>query len=379
MTEQTQAKRIDKVRGSLMGGAIGDALGYQIEFHRNVTPRMVTRFAGGTGIISDDTQMTLFTACGLLWRSTRWYVRGIAMLPPKAIYLAYLDWLSTQQRVDGHTSISWIEKIPELNVMRDPGMTCIESLSSGIVGTLEDSINDSKGCGGVMRIAPIALYVNEDVVGEFSAKSCALTHGHPLAILSAYTLGYIIYYVLNDCSIEKAVKFSIQKMNAWVAREVDESQISTKSLYQNEKAELTELFNKAIKLARSDTKTQDAIRQLGEGWVADEAVAIAIYCSLKYEDNFEDATVAATNHDGDSDSTAAITGNIIGAKLGYKNIPGYYKDNIELKDLILELADDLANGVQTKEREDGQLYPTEEWLDKYLYLNKSYSGAMLDV
>ena len=329
---------------------------------------MVTRFNGGIGIISDDTQMTLFTACGLLWRETRYYLRGIAMRPTEAIYLAYLDWLGTQQRIENHVSVSWIKDIPELNVLRDPGLTCLGALGSGKAGTLGEPINNSKGCGGVMRIAPIALCLNEDVIGDFSAKSCALTHGHPLAILSAYTLGYIIYYALSDYPMEKAVETAIQKMNDWTAEGVDKDQKPIKIRYKNEKVELTELFNKAIRLAESDVEDQDAIRQLGMGWVADEAVAIAIYCSLKYEDNFEDAIIAAANHDGDSDSTAAITGNIVGARVGYKNIPDYYKNNVELKDIILELSDDLANGIPLKEDEKGHTYPTDEWLDKYVYL-----------
>ena len=359
----------DKVRGSMIGGAAGDALGYQIEFRQGVAPKTATRFVGKTGIISDDTQMTLFTACGLLWRTTRWHVRGIAMLPPEAIYLAYLDWLGTQQRVEKHTSVSWIKDIPELNVVRDPGLTCIEALDSGKMGTLGEPMNNSKGCGGVMRIAPIALYVNEDVIGEFSAKSCALTHGHPLAILSAYALGYIIYYALADYPMERAVRVALKKMNNWAAEGVNKEQKLIKIHYKNEKAELTELFEKAIKLAKSDTKDQDAIYQLGGGWVADEAVAIAIYCALKYADDFESAIVAAANHDGDSDSTAAITGNIVGARVGYKNIPDYYK-NVELRDVILELADDLASGVPVEEGKNGRPHIADKWLDKYLYIEK---------
>lgn len=366
-----EQKVIDKIRGSMIGGAIGDALGYQIEFEHGIAPKTVTRFIGKTGIISDDTQMTLFTACGLLWRETRWHLRGMALLPPEAIYLAYLDWLGTQQRVAEHTSVSWIKNIPELNVMRDPGMTCIDTLSSGKQGTLGQPINDSKGCGGVMRIAPIALFSNEDVIGEFSAKTCALTHGHPFAILSAYALGYIIYYAFADYSIEDAVKIAIDKMNSWVAEGVNQDQKLIKIRYKNEKAELTELFNKAINLAKTNMSDQDAIDELGQGWVAEEAVAIAIYCSIKYQDNFESAIVAAANHDGDSDSTAAITGNIVGARVGYNNIPNYYKDNIELKDTILELSDDLANNVPLEKDENGYLNPTKEWLDKYLYLKKS--------
>lgn len=74
--KQSIEQRIDKVRGSMLGGAIGDALGYQIEFERDIVPRSTTRFTDRIGMISDDTQMTLFTACGLLWRSTRLQTRG---------------------------------------------------------------------------------------------------------------------------------------------------------------------------------------------------------------------------------------------------------------------------------------------------------------
>lgn len=358
----------DRIRGSLIGGAIGDALGYQIEFERGVVPKQTRRFSSNVGTISDDTQMTLFTACGLLWRQTRWYLRGIAMLPHEAIYLAYLDWLGTQQRTEKHTPVAWIKDIPELNVVRDPGMTCLSSLNAPKAGTLGEPINNSKGCGGVMRIAPIALSLYEDAVGEVAAKSCALTHGHPLAILSAYALSYIIYYALADYPIEKAVKIAIEKMDNWVGEGVDKSQKLIKLRYKNEKTEITKLFNKAIYLAKSNFEDQEAIRQLGEGWVAEEAVAIAIYCVIKHHNNFEDAVVAAANHDGDSDSTAAIVGNIIGAKLGYEKIPNYYKDNVELKSIILELADDLTTGVPVDEK-SGDI-TDEKWLNKYFYLDR---------
>ncbi len=355
----------DRIRGSLIGGAVGDALGYQIEFATKIKSRQITKFKNNIGTISDDTQMTLFTACALLWRETRWAERGIAMLSPEAIYLGYLDWLSTQQRVPEHQSISWITNIPELNVLRDPGMTCIEALSSGRYGTFGEPINNSKGCGGIMRIAPIGLYIaTEDRAGEFSAKACALTHGHPLAVLSAYTLGLIIYYVRCGKEIKKAVKTAISKMNEWQPNAYKDSK-RLRINWEKEKAELTSLLNKALSLVNNKSEDLDAISQLGGGWVAEEALAIAIYCSLKYKDDFSNAIIAAVNHDGDSDSTGAITGNIIGAKLGYKKIPNYYKDNIELKKVILELADDLASGVPIN-LDDRTT--NEKWLKKYLYV-----------
>ena len=77
--------------------------------------------------------------------------------------------------------------------------------------------------------------------------------------------------------------------------------------------------------------------------MAEEALAIAIYCSLKHFGNFEAAVVAAVNHMGASDITGALTGSLMGAALGYNAIPARLKDNVELQDLLLSMADGLWN------------------------------------
>ena len=96
-----------------------------------------------------------------------------------------------------------------------------------------------------------------------------------------------------------------------------------------------------------------AIHQLGEGWVVEETLAIAVYCAIKYEDDFDQALTAAVNHNGDSDSTGAVTGNILGAKIGLSGIPAKYTEHLELRDLIIEVADDLWH--------DCTISPHEEW------------------
>ena len=119
-------------------------------------------------------------------------------------------------------------------------------------------------------------------------------------------------------------------------------------------AEQLQRFTTLIKTAIlwSDISTDDVRtieEELGGGWVAEETVAIAVYCSLAYFDNFERAMIASVNHKGDSDSTGAVTGNILGAALGYEAIPQYFKDDLELHDVILRVADDLWCGETTDE------------------------------
>jgi ADP-ribosylglycohydrolase len=82
------------------------------------------------------------------------------------------------------------------------------------------------------------------------------------------------------------------------------------------------------------------VAKLGEGWVAEEALAISVYCALVARD-FEEGVTLAVNHSGDSDSTGAITGNLLGASLGVDAIPGRWKKPLELKRVINSLADDL--------------------------------------
>ena len=125
-----------------------------------------------------------------------------------------------------------------------------------------------------------------------------------------------------------------------------------------------DLIDKAIALLKEDIDDLEAIRELGQGWVAEETLAIAIYCSLKYSDDFDKAIIASVNHSGDSDSTGAVTGNILGAYLGLKSIPKKYLDNLELKDVILEIADDLYNDCKISEYGS---YHDEIWEQKYIY------------
>ncbi|MBO4851691.1 MAG: ADP-ribosylglycohydrolase family protein [Prevotella sp.] len=108
------------------------------------------------------------------------------------------------------------------------------------------------------------------------------------------------------------------------------------------------LAGHAIALSHFENTDLESIEQLGEGWTGEEALAIALYCALKHFGSFEDALIAAVNHGGDSDSTGAVTGNILGAAIGYEEIPRYFKDDLELHDVILHMADDLHRGEITK-------------------------------
>ena len=128
--------------------------------------------------------------------------------------------------------------------------------------------------------------------------------------------------------------------------------------------EQIKLIDKAIVLSKENIDDLEAIGELGEGWVAEETLAIAIYCSLKYSNDFDKALIASVNHSGDSDSTGAVTGNILGAYLGLKGIPKKYLEHLELKNVIIELANDLYKDYKMAEYAP---HDKEIWKQKYIY------------
>lgn len=337
-------------RGCLVGGAIGDALGWPVEFLR--LSEIMQRFGAG-GIrdlllspsgkaeITDDTQMTIFTAEGLLRAENRRVNKGVCYLPT-VVFHAYQRWLLTQgyPRVEDYEWIydGWLLEVKELHARRAPGNTCISALLSGKQGSMERPINNSKGCGGVMRVAPVGLFCRKEVSFEMAAEIAALTHGHPSGYLSAGALAYLIALIIEGRELEAAVAETLTELKGYANHE-----------------ECAGSLVQAVDLSRGCLSDAAAIAQLGEGWVGEEALGIALYCALKYRDDFERALVAAVNHDGDSDSTGAIAGNILGAYLGLSKIPAGWVENVELKETLVKIADDLLTGY----RDD------QEWWDRY--------------
>lgn len=113
--------------------------------------------------------------------------------------------------------------------------------------------------------------------------------------------------------------------------------------------EVSAALERAVVLATHGTPWAERVESLGGGWVAEEALAIGVYCALVAGDDFERGMRLAVNHGGDSDSTGAITGNLLGAALGVGVIPQRWLEALELRDVIEQLADDLLIGYERSE------------------------------
>ena len=359
----------DRFRGCLVGGSVGDALGYPVEFmedsaiFRRWGECGITDYAlNGEGVaeVSDDTQMTLFTANALLAASTARKITGEKQKSYRQYLVdCYRDWNRTQEKDDGTPGVgecAWLNSIPELNTRRSPCTTCTGVLSGSRYGSVKAPLNDRKECGGLVRVAPIGLFFGSGEgqmpkIDMLAAEAAAITHGHELGYIPAAVLAHLVHRgAYGEMPLDEAVRDAMQTVGDLFPDAVH---------WQ----ELQDLVDCAVSLSREEMDDLDAIRELGEGFVAEETLAIAIYCSLKYRNDFARAVIAAVNHSGDSDSTGAVTGNLLGAYLGVRAIPTRYLRQLELLDITVEVADDLCVGCHP-DPVTGEV--DAEWAEKYL-------------
>jgi ADP-ribosylglycohydrolase len=368
MSRQGEETWRARVRGCLLGGAIGDALGGPVEFEdgRSIVakhPDGVRTFLPGgdgwpAGTITDDTQMTLFTVEGLIRAGVR-TDRGIGFTVG-VVHHAYDRWLDTQNLLGpSGEQDGWLASERWLYARRAPGNTCLNALTEARKGEPRipqyggEAVNDSKGCGGVMRVAPFGLlpeYFPTDWIFDSAATAAGYTHGHPTGKLASGTLAAIIHALCNGAGLDDALSRA------------------TELLKQHEGHEET---STALTFARHLAATAPAgpvtVERLGGGWVAEEALAVAVFAALAYPepDQFLDALALAVTHSGDSDSTGAICGNILGALHGETALPAELVFTVEGRPVILQLADDFALEFTQGKRLHGDYGPHTSWTTRY--------------
>jgi ADP-ribosylglycohydrolase len=353
----------DRFVGCLVGGAIGDALGAPVEFMgrgeimRAFGPSGITSYApayGGLGRITDDTQMTLFTAEGLLRAHVRLCERGITTYSGVTAH-AYLHWLQTQGEETSCAACSiaqetpgWLFQQKALHSRRAPGVTCISALKA-MKSFGDRAHNDSKGCGGIMRIAPVGLFAARSAMSpsdtfDLGDQIARLTHGHPTGTLSAGVFAVLILRLVQGATLAEAL--------------ADAKPILKR---QRRHSETLRALEHAENLAIAMGSRQAAIAALGQGWIAEEALAIAVYCALATS-NFEECIVLAVNHDGDSDSTGSLAGNLCGATHGIQALADKWLKPLELREVITEMAEDLYD------------FPTWDWKNERDRIWSKYPG-----
>jgi ADP-ribosylglycohydrolase len=349
--------RAQRFRGVLLGGAAGDALGAPVEFlHRTEIlswfgPHGIRDYVavdGRLGAITDDTQLTLFCAEAIL----RAHAEGADIeAHARERARSYLRWLLTQGESQPLLDApqSWLMGHADLFHRRGPGETCLSSLRAmRVLGARAD--NTSKGCGGVMRVAPVGMFHShrhapssafDEQVFDGGVADAALTHGHACGHLPAGYLSLLIALLIAGVPFDEALERSRRQL-----------------VTRPNHAPVAAALDRALTLARTDPFNPAQLASLGLGWFGDEALAMALYCAAGCEyggGDLEAAVALAVNHDGDSDSTGAITGSLLGALYGEQAIPQRWLEPLELREALTTLADDLASAPHWEAESDAPL------------------------
>jgi len=349
--------------GCLWGGALGDALGYPIEFdgpgralierYGATAPARLRFCEGSAGLVSDDTQMTLFTAEALI----RARLAGEAT-PNRFLLTAYQRWYATQAM---RPALAPLTRAPlgqgllladaRLHARRAPGNTCLAALSASFMGrplpTLEAPPNDSKGCGAVMRSAPFGLLADSGGEAFRHARDAAvLTHGHPSGYLSSAYFAALVF----DLARGSSPAVCLDRADELLAHE-------------RESEELRDIMARARALVPVGPPSPESLEQLGGGWTGEEALAIAVLCAFTAagpdQQHTREALWRSVAHGGDSDSTGSLTGNLLGAMHGVEALPGAWLAELEMTDLIERVASDLRTVRDDPGALDASAYPLQ--------------------
>jgi ADP-ribosylglycohydrolase len=329
---------LSRVRGCFLGGALGDALGAPVEFstlaairaaHGDAGVTGLLPYRGRLGLVTDDTQMTLFTAEGLTEAA-----RAGAGTPGEVarhLYRSYLRWLGTQQAPGPPCPApSWLAGQQWLYDRRAPGNACLSGLSRGRMGTVAAPANPgSKGCGAVMRSAPFGLRPGMEPRQVFAeaVAGAVLTHGHPSGYLAAGAFAVIIAALTEGAGLAGAVAGALGELRSWPGHE-----------------ETAEALAAAREAAAAGHPGPGAVERLGAGWTAEEALAIGVYAALAFPgpEQVRDALLLAVNHSGDSDSTGSVCGNLAGTWHGEQALPPGWLAELEGRPVIEHAAADFA-------------------------------------
>lgn len=310
-------KKDDSFIGCMAGSAVGGALN------------------NNEGLITDDIQMALFTAEGLILSRVRSEYNDHQNDAAVPVFHALLRWLYTQQAhllgdmINTYGTCSIVDGIltgqKQLFSLRNPSDTCFEILNAGVMGTPEHPLSNSNGAGALVRTLPAGLaFSDPEQAFDTGCRIAAITHGHPDAMLSSGFLASLVSLVSGGQPLPWAVHQS--KM-------ILESKPDHETVWN--------ALNKVSGMVADQPGKDGWIKKQFADRTALDALCAGLYCALSFPDDFRQGVLFSIGQSKGMDEISAVTGGILGAACGYRAIPDDFLSRLELKDLIVEVAGDL--------------------------------------
>ena len=348
-------------RGSLLGLAIGDALGYPVD---NKCWEEICQNYGPNGILGFDlqheyaevtsyTQLAVFVANGLLAAMTRGRTEQYATY----LTAALREWAKSQQYRSGkERTLCWVAQENSLRRRLCMDTRMLDTLNRQNLGTPEHPVNSSSAPSAVTAAVAVGLFFQPErmsprQIGTLGAEAVALTHGNPETFLAGAVIAYIIAGLLQEPEHSLLQQFT-QSVEAVKAQFGDR--------YPQEISALAEQINRAIFMVKETELTSREVMAQLTCTTAAECLAGAIYICLIHPGNFDEAVITAVNQAGRSSAVAALVGAFLGAKLGQEALPEFYLESLEAAEALGVLAEDLQQGRQVSRIFD------DSWDQKYV-------------
>jgi ADP-ribosylglycohydrolase len=340
----------DKTLGAMLAFAVGDAYGYPV---RGMTyAQMCQRFdkkgcldlavsrKTNTALFTDATQLMLFTADGILWADAE--AGGGAINYTAYVFYAYQLWLYTQTKAPAGPEYNWLfaeNKNHNPRLLRAKGLYRPRTLDDKMVsilsaardmnyGRISKPVSNYSDADGLKRVLPAGIYFNYDTETAFRAGAdfAAITHGHPDAYLAAGCYSAAIADIINGEAIDDAFRHAMR-----ILRQYDG--------HENVFAALDQALNL---LEDRKISPMEAMRRLGTGYEAPQALAMAFFAAVLHKDSFVLTLQLAANQDGASDTVTALAAGLLGALYGTSCIPARWLKKLQYEEMIEKLADHLA-------------------------------------
>ena len=355
-------------RGCLLGMAIGDAMGYPVDtkdlsvIRTDYGPNGLMGYdlVNGYADITSHTQLAAFSANGLLLGMTRGQVLGRMGPYVRYAHVAQREWAIGQRRYDQPSkNHCWTFLVPEFRRRHCTDTRMVEILNRERPGTLETPVNQYDNPASIASAIAAALFaatarLKQPESDRLGAESIALTYGSPLAFLPGAVIVHLITRSLQarDIPLEALVEEAIQTLDNQFSHQFRQT------------SQVISLLRQAITLSRDyDVMPVEAMEKLKCDNGA-QVLAGAVYAALIYENDFDSAMIVAVNHSGRSAAVGAVTGAILGARLGEEELPDFYLEGLEILPVLRALADDLHQGCPMGQR--GGLFDCD-WDRKYLH------------
>ncbi|QDY77290.1 ADP-ribosylglycohydrolase family protein [Streptomyces qinzhouensis] len=349
-----------RVRGALLGAAVGDAFGAGVtasapaetgEAHGPDGIAELLPAHGRRGAVTAVTQLTLFTVDGLIRAQVRrdtgaWH-------PPTDVHRAYLRWFATQRDWgpdERRKDNGWLACEEWLYVRRDAGKASLLGLADDLMGTVDAPKNPTARDGGALaRSAPFGLLVGWEpqLVCQLAVECAAQTHGDPAACVAAGAYAVIVHGLARGGTLETAVHRALELIEPRPGRQP-----------------VTDGLKAALDAVRQGVPGPERVAALGDSRTAEGALAVALYSALVAEDIRHGLRLAA-NHDGPSATTASLTGALLGALHGETALPPAWLAELEGRPTILELADDFAMEMTQGPALHSPTHSSPGWLARY--------------